>query len=568
MDMQEIIDRAESNIRQALADYRRHTTCTEELDDVSDDFIRVLARDSSYAKRDLRELFSQSPVWDASIDALVINGTRTHNPDYNRINELAEQILTPVLYNIDTPTEVKKHIRAAIGFFTDPDAAGGTTDFYISGIKQLAPKAYAPNKKPSRVFKQICDALGVSDDTAGSEFQRLYAQFADELSAKKIGFKMYVSINPAHFLTMSNPKCDRRGNTLTSCHSFNSTEYEYNNGCSGYARDTTSFIVFTVADPTQPETLNNRKTTRQIFAYRPGSGLLMQSRMYNTSGGVYGAAEDSKLYRDLVQREISMLENMPNLWNTYAATNPDYSGYVERGAGFGGYPDWTYDNFDGHISFRKDCDRDLVDPLTVGTWGLCISCGCETSHGLYCKDCDHGNRYECDECGDWYDDDDLYTVYNADGWEIRVCENCRDEYYTYCDRCGNYHHNDCVTYIDERGAYVCDDCRDEYYAQQCEDCDEWHDRDNMFLVHNSRGEEVYVCENCLDEYSRCDECGEYYPNDDLYSAYKANGEETWVCEDCKDKFETCPHCDELVEICDDGTCPHCGAVINEDEEEA
>ena len=43
--------------------------------------------------------------------------------------------------------------------------------------------------------------------------------------------------------------------------------------------------TFTVADPADKETLNNRKTTRQVFAYKPGNGLLLQSRMYNTSGG-------------------------------------------------------------------------------------------------------------------------------------------------------------------------------------------------------------------------------------------------------------------------------------------
>jgi len=566
MDMQEIIDRAESNIRQALADYRRYTSKTEVLDDVSDEFIRTLARDSSYAKQELRELFSKSPVWDASIDALVINGTRTHNPDYDRIYELASQILDPVLYGpIALPTN-KQVLREAICFFSNPNQTEDERERRIGYIKQIAPKAYAPNKKPSRIFKAICDALGVSDDTAGSNFQRLYAQFADELSAKKIGFKMYVSINPAHFLTMSNPKYDRRGNTLTSCHSFNSTEYTYNNGCSGYARDTTSFIVFTVADPTVPETLNNRKTTRQIFAYRPGSGLLMQSRMYNTSGGVYGAAEDSKLYRDLVQREISMLEDMPNLWNTYPSWNPDYRRYVEQGDGFGGYPDWTYDNFDGHISFRKDCDRDSVDPLVVGTWGLCIGCGCEIPDGLYCEDCERGSGEQCDECGNYYDEDDLYTVHNASGNEIRVCGDCRSEYYTYCDVCGDYHPNDCVSYID--GQDVCDDCRDEYY-EQCEDCDEWHHRDNMYTAYDSRGNEIRVCNDCIDNYILCEKCNEYYPRDEVFFAHRANGDEVYVCADCKDEyFEVCPHCGELVEICDDGTCPHCGAVVEEDEEEA
>ena len=361
MEMQEVISRAERNIRQALRDYGAHTSQTDVLDDVTDEFIYRLAADSSYAKQGLRELFSKSPVWNEELDALVINGTRTHDPDYDRIHRLAMQILEKPFKSLDYDYN---DILKAICFFSNPDASERDRESYIEAIRKLAPKAYTPTKKPSRVFKSLCVALGVADETAGSEFQRLYAQFADELSAKQIGFKLFVSVNPAHFITMSNPKRDSRGATLTSCHSFNSTEYDYNNGCTGYARDETSFIVFTVADPTDPETLNNRKTTRQVFAYRPGSGLLLQSRMYNTAGGVYGAAEDSKLYRDLVQREISMLEDVPNLWKTYSSIG-DKADLVVAGDGFGGYQDWTYENFDGHISIRADCDEETVDPMSA-----------------------------------------------------------------------------------------------------------------------------------------------------------------------------------------------------------
>lgn len=312
----QIIEQAEQNIRQALQDYRKHTTQTEALDDVSDTFIRNLARDSSFAKRELRELFSRSPVWDEKLDALVINGTRTHDPDYDRVRSLATEILYPAVERAETGKDRYYKIYNAIDFFSYP-YNGCLQEAGSQAISELAPKAYEPGKKRSRVFKALCVSLGVADEAAGSEFQKLYAQFADELSARQIGFKLYVSINPAHFLTMSNPKADSRGCTLTSCHSFNSTDYQYNNGCSGYARDHVSFIAFTVDDPDNPELLNNRKTTRQVFAYRPGNGLLLQSRMYNTSGGTHGAQGDSKLYRDLIQREISMLEGVPNLWKTY-----------------------------------------------------------------------------------------------------------------------------------------------------------------------------------------------------------------------------------------------------------
>ena len=74
-------------------------------------------------------------------------------------------------------------------------------------------------------------------------------------------------------------------------------------------------IAFTVDNPLKPETFNKRKTSRQLFIYKVGNGLLLQSRIYNTSGGTCGEQKESTLYRDLVQREISELEGVPNLWN-------------------------------------------------------------------------------------------------------------------------------------------------------------------------------------------------------------------------------------------------------------
>jgi hypothetical protein len=555
MDMSELIERTKQNIWQAISDYGKHTDQTSVMDDCTANFVNQLASDSCYAKQELRELFSKSPVWDANLDALVINGTRTHDPDPDRIYALETDILSEAIYRADN----SRPIYDAIRFFYDPNFEQEG----IAAIKQLAPKAYAPNKKKSRVFKALCQALGVADETAGSDFQRLYAQFADELTSKKIGFKLYVSINPAHFITMSNPKGDHRGTTLTSCHSFNSTEYKYNNGCTGYARDKVSFIAFTVADPADKETLNNRKTTRQVFAYKPGNGLLLQSRMYNTSGGVYGASEDSKLYRDLIQREISMLENVPNLWKTYPTVG-EKSFCVERGDGFGGYPDWEYENFDGKVSIRADHEEDFRS-LVVGSYGLCVSCGCETSYGVYCEDCDGGSHgeYYC-ECCEQYFDDELYSARDRRGNWIEVCEDCRDENYTYCDCCEEYWPNECVTEID--GTYYCDSCRDEY-CSYCEECDEFHRSDNMTRAINSRGDEVYVCEDCLDRlYERCEDCGEYHIREDCFRLTKADGDTVYVCESCMENHMSCPHCDSLIDICEDGTCPECGAVIEEKEE--
>lgn len=77
MEVEKLIEQAEKNIRQALDDYAAHTYQTDVLDDIGDEFIERLAEDSTYAKQELRELFSKSPVWHPELDALIINGTRT-----------------------------------------------------------------------------------------------------------------------------------------------------------------------------------------------------------------------------------------------------------------------------------------------------------------------------------------------------------------------------------------------------------------------------------------------------------------------------------------------------------
>lgn len=112
MEMQQIIEHAEQNIRQALADYWKHSDTNSEIyDEVTEVFIKRLAKDSSYAKQDLRELFSKSPVWDERIDALVINGTRTHDPDYERIRDLEMAIFHPLYIHGPYDTTFDTHTR-------------------------------------------------------------------------------------------------------------------------------------------------------------------------------------------------------------------------------------------------------------------------------------------------------------------------------------------------------------------------------------------------------------------------------------------------------------------------
>lgn len=519
MEAEEKIKLAESNIRQALEDYGRHTVQTEVLDDVSDCFITRLARDNYYAKQELRELFRKSPVWDEKLDALVINGSRTHDPDYQRIYDLAWQILDRPFHIADDKWQ---NIRSAIQFFSNPKLTDDGKAEAIASIQALAPKAYAPGKKPTRIFRALCNALDVNDETC-DKFSYLYAQIADEMTSHKIDFKLFVSLNPAHFITMSNPKADERGSTLTSCHSFNSTEYSYNNGCTGYARDHYTFIVFTVADPTNAETLNNRKNRRQIFCYKPGNGVLLQSRLYNDAGGTHREQTESKIYRDLVQREISMLEEQPNLWKTfkyYGNTEIDFS----SGYGFGGYEDWEQEDFNAKVSIRADHAGNFRE-FEIGTWGLCINCGCETDQGLYCDECK--GTHICDHCGESFSEDNLYTVYDSCGDTLEVCEHCRDRFYTYCDDCGKYYPSNDMTVVDGE-YYVCSDCLELNFIQ-CDHCCEWVRADNCLTAVDRDGYKIRICESCsVNRYACCERCDRLFMRDSL--------DDNGHCSDCAEEL--------------------------------
>ena len=498
----------ENNIRQAIEDYKRHTAYDAVLYRMSDDFVHRLAKDSVEEKRDLRELFRLSPVWDEELDTLVINGTRTSDPDPSEIYRLASEILNPV-----TTADNFYKISRVKDFFAhkveDPSI--------IAVINELAPRAYAPGKKKSRIFKALCKALGIADETPGSYFQRKFAMIADEMNAKKINFRLFVSLNPAHFLTMSNPKFDDRGSTLTSCHSLNSLEYSYNNGCSGYARDSVSFIVFTASDPSNPETLNNRKTTRQVFMYKPGNGVLLQSRLYNTSGGTRGAQTESKVYRDLIQREISDLEDMPNLWKTKKYRSEENSIILLASEDFGGYPDWPHEEFNAMISVRND-RADCYETFEIGAYGLCLACGCKTNHKAVCEDCDESDT--CDRCGNSCNE--TYEVIEINGNEQYVCGSCLEDYYARCEECGRTYESCEMREVDGRD--LCESCREEY-CSCCEECGDEYYTTDLISAFDRSGNDGLICRACEENYyHRCERCGDLCHVDYLDTQH--------VCECC------------------------------------
>lgn len=561
------------NIRQALKDYTAHTSHKGQLDLVSERFIETLAADSADSKAELRELLRKSSAWDEELQALVINGTKTHDPDPYKAYDIMTDIIVPYMGPVGEEFAIKcnRLCDCMEDLIRYNNTESPWLENSIAGIQEIAPHAYKPGKKLSRVFRDACVELGIADETAGSEFQRLYAKLSDELNMKKLDYKLFVSINPAHFLTMSNPKWDDRGETLISCHSLNSRAYPYNTGTIGYARDHYTMIAFTVADPDDPTSLNNRKTTRQIYAYKPGNSVLLQSRMYNTGGGCNCADELSKEYREIIEREISELENEPNLWR--CPTNSADSHFIIMHDLFSGYPDWTYEHMGGKVVFRKS--NDSPEPIEIGAAAICIECGNEMYDPSSLSCC--ADLCVCARCGD--------SIHEADGFEFPngefVCSSCLDNYYhcciccdciineadtvcingyCYCEDCANDYVETCAhcgetiqirdtafssadAYdFDGNGDYICNDCVENHYFY-CDCCNVVYPLGEQVEVDDER-----LCARCAEsETFECDECGELHLRRYLLSATDANGNHVLICDDCYDQhYDRCDDCQRLV----------------------
>lgn len=531
-----LIAQNRADIEDALQDYIAHTNTNSEglfSYHISDEFLDRLATDSTNAKSGLRDMFRKVDGWNEDLQAVILNGTQTHDPDPKRIQALIDQIIPQSIYDAHGYSAV----NFAVGYFVD----GASDEIYRDNLKLFIGRKYRADKKKSKMFQDLAKAVGVYNPDKGSEYQKLFAQLADELNGRKLDFKLFLSINPAHILTASNPLDDKRGQCLVSCHSLNHDDYSFGTGNIGYARDNVTFVAFTVDKPDKPELLNNRKTSRQFFHYFV-PGILLQNRLYNTNGGTFGEKDISKLYRDLVQRTISNADDAVNLWATRNYYNNEFGIGFAACEGFGGYPDWNkYDDGTIKISVRKDC-LDLVSGTSyiIGAPSLCVACGNdiyaeEDEAGQWaCDDCDDKHEI-CEECGRRINTDCGQWVFDSYGVEGFVCESCLfNGDYHFCEDCERWHASENCTRvtIGSIKRWVCNDCLEEGYVE-CQYCGDWIPEEKSFDLKDEEGNLQTVCEYCfdnhgvdcqccgdrcfedaLDEDGYCCECWEYKHNED------------------------------------------------------
>lgn len=214
------VEQLQRQIKEALFAYTSHAEDGNDLEAIatpSDFFLKKLAKDATENKSSLREMMRKSPAWDEALDAWVINGNRTHEPDFEAIDEWLEELFSPVLYDgkgTISSDDWWAFITCLRNDFDNVDY--NYREEIIKILNDIDKGIYAKGKRKARIVRSMLIHYGLWDESAHSECQRLFALIADELVAKKIKYKLYVSINPAHMITMSNPKFDDRGPMLVS----------------------------------------------------------------------------------------------------------------------------------------------------------------------------------------------------------------------------------------------------------------------------------------------------------------------------------------------------------------
>ena len=126
-------------------------------------------------------------------------------------------------------------------------------------------------------------------------------------------------------------------------------------------------------------------------------------------------------------------------------------------------------------------DNNILSTLSCQSSGTRITL--ESTSGGYSE------TSECASCGDNVHEDDIFNVYDSTHGEIDVCRDCRDAHYTCCEDCDDIS-DTCSNVSGDR--YVCESCLEDY--SRCDECEEHSHSDSVRYFSNC---EVSICENCL-----------------------------------------------------------------------
>jgi len=360
---------------------------------------------------------------------------------------------------------------------------------------------------------QIKDELNTDGSISRKGFEKVYAPLADSLSPIVLTNTAVLSVHPCDYLTMSH------GNSWDSCQSIEKRGC-HRSGTLSYMNDSVTMMFYTVSGKTESDYHAAPKHTRQAFYY--GNDVLIQSRLYPDTYN----EEQRTMYRQVVQSTMAQSLGYPNLWKIYKKQD-DVDGWYDTASGSTHYGDYTYDDYRNTISLAGNPFGELL----IGSRPHCLICGATYSHcdTFECGNCPEGVEDEeeveycfaCDSMIDISDEDNFHTindriycescvtrcddcyeyvattwtVFNANGNEILVCERCKEEDYDYCYGCNDIFHRDTMINSGEGDDY-CDECYSDNFFT-CEICE----KDFRNNEENYDEDERSLCNHCYAEVS-------------------------------------------------------------------
>lgn len=432
----------------------------------------------------------------------------------------------------------------------------------MDGIKEL--------RKAGHTYANSYDLQKLTADKTSLEYGNMSVLYEKFLNANKGGSRMLLSVNPLDKLTSSGGNGSLTPTKFSSCWSLTASYYDDGirfgeDGCYSDADGCVaigSVINCAMVMIVNGETLQVPNSDFAFYGYKERSHVwldqcgfessLWVEKMYPTKSSSR-RDEIMRILADTLLIRITKHENVNSICE-FDIQDTEYLREYARNTRKGLFFDRiAIDEGDNYKLVYLPKDRMEYD-YENGSW---LPEGTREDR----------NYVECCHCGDRFDFDNGGSVID----DNYVCDNCRDEYYSYCEHCGNYIGNDDTVEVD--GDWMCRYCAEDR-AMRCERCGDWHYNDNMTMVHDMHGYEIYVCDDCRDDkYVYCDECGEYHYYtkineydgrnicDDCYSNVirecKDCGEEHhitnmeeidggWVCDSCVTKRQiasTCNRCD-------------------------
>lgn len=319
-------------------------------------------------------------------------------------------------------------------------------------------------QKMSRFVGALCKKIGlneitqiimkewVSDDGSHHErevdegYNKQYAAFCDAVNPLKVSEKLFISVNPLDYWTMS------FGNGWSSCYCIDkenkrnlSSSYngDYCAGTTSYMLDESSFIVYTEAD--ENEWGSYAKKRRCVFAW--GSNKLFQSRVY-PDGRDGGDKSYATQLREVMQKLFADLLDKPNLWIKKCNFDDLYSW---EGLGYNDFLNACETN----VSCLKLDENGTIDSTVVqiSDTPICISTGEHYHYNEVIDTTWEDDHYSCERCDERVSESNAIFI---DGHAYCSDWCAEQDGWVYCPNVSDYYWNENpdVYYID--GEYYCD----------------------------------------------------------------------------------------------------------------